>query len=169
MNQSAPQPTLPMNYAQQKLALVWFLGAAIPGLILLLQSLLGKYSDSLQEVWGWFVPTVGPTLGLMIGTIGAGALSETAGSKMSERYVTRFFFRTALSLSAIYLLILTLTLLFEPFSPSPYKGIKLYNVANYWLAPVQSLVVAALSVLFGSQRKEDTDSASQVTGKSIAS
>jgi hypothetical protein len=62
MSQSPPQQTLPINYAQQKLALVWFIGAAIPGLILLLQALLGKYSDSLQEVWGWFVPTVGPAL-----------------------------------------------------------------------------------------------------------
>ena len=166
MNQNVPAQTLTMDYAQQRLALVWFIGAAIPGLILLLQSLLGKYADSLQEVWGWFVPTVGPTLGLIIGTIGAGALSEPSSAKLSERYVTRFFFRIALALSAIYLLTLTLTLLFEPLSPSPFKGIRLYNVANYWLAPIQSLVVAALSVLFGSQKKENSDLTKQATDRS---
>jgi len=166
MNQGLPQQTLAINHAQQRLALVWFIGAAVPGFILLLQSLLGKYSDSLQEVWGWFVPTVGPTLGLIIGAIGAAALSDPASAKPAERYVTRFFFRIAFALSGIYLLTLTLTLLLEPFSPSPYKGIKLYNVANYWLAPIQSLVVAAISVLFGSQKKGDSALTNQGTNKS---
>jgi len=137
----------PLESARNSLAKIWFIGSGIVFLILMVQSILGKYESSLQEVWAWFVPTVLPTLALMLGVIGAGALMPD----QDKRKVKQFFFSLSKYLSLFYLLILTLTILLEPFSNIP--GIKLYNLSNYWLSPIQGLVVAAISVLFASQDK----------------
>jgi cytochrome bd-type quinol oxidase subunit 2 len=140
--------SIPLEQARNSLAKVWFIGAGIVFFILVLQSILGKYEGSLQEVWAWFVPTVLPTLALMLGVIGASALTED----QDRRKVKEFFFTLSKYLSLFYLLILTATILLEPFSNTP--GIKLYNLSNYWLGPIQGLVVAAISVLFASQDKD---------------
>lgn len=137
-----------LEAARNSLAKIWFIGSGFVFLLLVVQSILGKYETSLQEVWAWFVPTVLPTLALMLGVIGAGALMQD----QDKRKVKAFFFSLSKYLSLFYLLILSATILLEPFSNTP--GIKLYNLSNYWLGPIQGLVVGAISVLFASQDKD---------------
>jgi hypothetical protein len=153
MEQNRSAETLLLETAQARLAAVWFIGAAIPFVLLVAQSILGRYQDSVSEVWGWFVPSVGPTLGLILGVMGATALIDVRKAESPQREVKLSFFKLAFWLSIAYLTILTLTLLLEPLSS--LHGIKLYNVANYWLGPAQTLVVAAITVLFTSQRKSE--------------
>jgi len=145
--------TLRITTAQDRLTRVWFIGAGIPCIILVIQSLLGKYGESVHDVWGWFVPTVGPTLGLILGVIGARALLPANGQTGSEQHVSRSYFAVAYWLSFSYLGLVLMTILLEPFSPEPYKGIKLYNLASYWLGPIQGLVIAAVTVLFNSKHQ----------------
>jgi hypothetical protein len=145
--------TLPIDTVQDRLAGVWFIGAGISCAILVIQSLLGKYHESVHDIWGWFVTTVAPTLGLILGVIGARALIPAAGQTGSEQPVNHSFLSVAFWLSLSYLALLLITILFEPFSPEPFKGLKLYNLANYWLGPIQGLVVAAVTVLFNSKHQ----------------
>jgi len=133
--------------ARNSLATIWFSGAGIAFIILTAQSALGKFGDAVQEVWAWFVPTMMPTLALMVGVIGGTALQE-AGDR---RAVKRFFFRLSKALSIFYVAVVLMTLLIEPFSS--VEGVQLFNISNYWLAPLQGLVVAAITVLFTSQEK----------------
>lgn len=151
MEQNRSAGTFLLETAQARLAAVWFIGAAIPFVLLVAQSILGRYQDSVSEVWGWFVPSVGPTLGLILGVMGATALIDARKAESPQREVKRSFFKLAFWLSIAYFL--TLTLLLEPFGS--LHGIKLYNVANCWLGPAQTLVVAAITVLFTSQRKSE--------------
>jgi hypothetical protein len=153
MRRPSTKETLPLDTAQTQLATVWFTGAAVPFVLLVAQSILGRYQDSVSEVWGWFVPSVGPTLGLILGVMGATALIDARKAESPQREVKRSFFKLAFWLSIAYLTLLTLTLLLEPFSG--LRGIKLYNVANYWLGPAQTLVAGAIAVLFTSQRKSE--------------
>jgi hypothetical protein len=139
--------TIPIGKARNYLASIWFPGAFFPFLILTIQSILGKYPDDVQKVWAWFVPTVGPTLFLMLGVMGATALVSTD----DKRNVNSFFLKLSVGLSVTYVIILTLTLLLEPFST--IHGITLFTMSNYWLSPIQSLAVAAITVLFTSQEK----------------
>lgn len=141
-------PKLRLEDARHALAYIWFGGAAVVFLILMVQSILGKYRDQLQEAWAWFVPTVVPTLALMLGVIGADALT----TRSDVRRVKRPFFVLARGLSIFYLVILLLTILLEPFAPTP--GIQLLMLSNYWMTPIQGLVVAAIGVLFAAQEKE---------------
>jgi cobalamin synthase len=142
---------IPLDKARNNLTIVWFVGAALSFVLLAAQSILGKF-DSLQDVWGWYTPTVFPTSALMLGVIGATALQPG----YDKRVVKTFFFKLSRALSAFYLLILLLTMLLEPFSR--LQGMALFTVSNYWLSPIQSLVVAAITVLFTSHERGSTAS-----------
>ena len=109
--------------------------------VLVVQSILDKYHQDLQKAWSWFIPTVVPTLSLMLSVLGAGALGG-----QDARQVRVDFFRLAWWLSLAYLLVLTGTILLQPFSP--LAPIELFTASNYWLTPMQGLVVAAIGVLF---------------------
>jgi cytochrome bd-type quinol oxidase subunit 2 len=138
---------IPLDRARNDLAKIWLTGAGIVFLLLIIQSILGKYEGQLQEVWSWFVPTMVPTIALMLGVLGASALAEHD----EERSVNKAFFGISRSLSFFYLGVLALTLLLQPFSDKP--AVQLYTLSNYWLAPIQGIVVAALGVLFTSHEK----------------
>jgi cytochrome bd-type quinol oxidase subunit 2 len=138
-----------LDQSRSRLANLWFAGAGGVFVVLIIQSILGKYEGQLQEVWSWFVPTVVPTLALMLGVMGAAALKN----EREKHTVKRSFFRLARTLSLFYLVVLMLIVLLEPFSATP--GIKLYTLSNYWLTPIQGLVVAAIGVLFTSQEKHE--------------
>lgn len=137
----------PLDNARNSLTVVWFVGAALSFILLAAQSIMGKFQNSLQDVWGWYTPTVFPTSALILGVIGATALQ--AG--YDKRVVKTFFFKLSRALCAFYLLILLLTMLLAPFSPM--QGMELFTMSNYWLSPIQSLVVAAITVLFTSHER----------------
>jgi hypothetical protein len=138
---------IPLDQARNSLTTVWFVGAGLSFVLLAAQSILGKFGNSLQQVWGWYTPTVFPTSALMLGVIGATALQ--AG--YDKRLVKAFFFNLSRALAVFYLVILLLTMLLAPFSK--LQGLELFTVSNYWLAPIQSLVVAAITVLFTSHER----------------
>ncbi len=138
---------IPLDSARNNLTVVWFVGAALSFILLAAQSILGKFENSLQDVWGWYTPTVFPTSALILGVIGATALQ----SGYDKRVVKTFFFKLSRALCVFYLFILLLTMLLAPFSPM--QGIELFTMSNYWLSPVQGLVVAAITVLFTSHER----------------
>lgn len=138
---------MPLEVARSKLAWIWFGGGAVLVLLLVAQSILGKFPDSLQQVWAWFTPTIFPTVALMVGVMGAAALQPG----IDKRVVKTSFFKFARALSIFYVGILLLTMLLQPFSPM--RSIELFSVSNYWLAPIESVVVASITVLFTSHQK----------------
>jgi hypothetical protein len=108
---------------------------------------LGKFGEQVQEAWSWFIPTVVPTLSLMVGVIGEAAMQ----SQKDVRSVKRNFYVMAFWISVGYLLILSLTILLQPFAPG--GAIELYVRSNYWLGPMQGIVAGALGLLFTSQQR----------------
>jgi hypothetical protein len=136
--------TMPLEEARNKLATIWFIGGGLLLVVLTIQSIFGKY-DSLQEVWAWFVPTVVPSMALMLGVVAADALASTG----DPRTVKIPFFNFSRGLSFFYLGLLALTIFLEPFSPKP--GMQLFTLSNYWLTPTQGLAVAAIGAVFATQ------------------
>lgn len=137
---------LPLWQARNRLLRLWIIGAAVPALVLVIQSNLGKYGDDVRDVWSWFIPTTVPTIALMVGVLGGTALGNSTG-----RTVRKGFYDVTFWLSCGYLATLSLVILMEPFSPQP--GPELFPNSNYWLTPLQGLVVAALGYLFTSEHK----------------
>jgi hypothetical protein len=138
---------LPLEKVRNQLAALWLIAAAVLTLILVMQSLLGKYGDVAQEVWGWALPTIMPTLGMIISVLGYTALDPTTGNSV----VRKSFSAIAFWLSVLYLLLIGLTVIIQPFSGK--DPIQLMRLSNLWLGPFQGLVASALGVLFVSKRK----------------
>ncbi len=135
-----------------KLARVWLIGAGIIFVLLVVQSLLHVYGDLTQEVWGWFLPNLMPSLGMIISVLAYTALDPHSSRAM----VRRTFVQIAEWLSLIYLLLVLLTILMQPFAAgSAADRVALMHTSNLWLGPVQGLVASALGVLFVSKKKHE--------------
>lgn len=91
--------TLHMSKCKRKLAALWFTGAGVLFFILLLQSIFGRYGDKSSEAWSWFLPTIMPTLSLVIGVL----VMDTLGEGIRALEVDAFLFRLTFGISAAYL------------------------------------------------------------------
>ena len=51
------------------LASIWFVGAGLCFIVLVGQSQVGIFDSDTGAVWGWFLPTVMPTLSLIVSAL----------------------------------------------------------------------------------------------------
>jgi cytochrome bd-type quinol oxidase subunit 2 len=140
-----------LESARHKMAKIWFGGSAFPFMILVIQSIMGKYQGNVQGAFTWFIPTVFPTLTLMISVIGAAALKPR-----ESRVVREGFLSITTWISIVYLSLLSLILLLQPVSDyrDPFK---LFADSNFFIAPLQGICVAALGFLFTSDMEQSPD------------
>ena len=138
-----------LERARTLLAKIWFGGGGICFALVIFQSIAGRFQGIQQEIWAWFTPTIVPTLSLIIGVLASTAFEDDSG-----RTVKRFFYHAAIGLSLAYVIILLLTMLLEPIAGS--HNMDYFHLSNYWLTPIQGLVVAALGALFNSRKRTDT-------------
>jgi hypothetical protein len=139
-----------LNTCQKRLTIVWFIGAGILFTLLILQTIFGRYGDKANEAWSWLLPTITPTLSLIIGgVVVSGHLGKGEKTKTVQT-VDQFAYRLSFFLSLAYLIAVSLTFFLSPFSDLP--PLELMELSNLWLAPFQGLVSAALGVFFVSQK-----------------
>jgi hypothetical protein len=136
-----------LRKAEWRLATVWLIACGVILLILVAQSYSGLYLDRLQEAWGWFLPTVMPTLSLVVGVLVVEGL-RTDGQE--ERRLDRRLYFLALGLSAVYLLLVAASVLAAALLAHRTPSVELLQRSNLWLGPVQGLVAAALGIVFRS-------------------
>ena len=145
-----PDRMTPLDDVRVKLARVWLGGGGAIFLILVVQSLLHTYGDLTQEAWGWFLPTLMPSLGMIVTVLTYTALDPL----MTGSVVRKTFASIAMWLSILYLLTVSLTILIQPFaSKDSVEAVGLMRTSNLWLGPLQGLVASALGVLFVSKEK----------------
>jgi len=141
---------MPLDSVRARLATIWLAGSGLIFVLLVVQSLLGRYGDKTQEAWGWLLPTIMPTLGMIVTVLGYTALDPV----FSTSVVRKIFFHIAFWLSALYLALVLLTLLIQPLTTNdPGKAVEVMRLSNLWLGPFQGIVASALGVLFVSKQK----------------
>jgi hypothetical protein len=145
---------VPVADCQKKLGALWFSVAALLFLFLVVQSIVGVYQyrtqtgleDLTSDAWGWFLPTLMPTLSLIV----AAFVTDLKSRRSTVPTVDRFFFRMAFWLSALYLAVVVMSLLGTTlFSQSPLSDLK---TSNLWLGPLQGLTSAAIGAFFVKRR-----------------
>ncbi|MDM0071649.1 hypothetical protein [Variovorax sp. J31P207] len=147
--QESVEPTIGLDRVRSALAIQWLVASAIIMLLLVLQSLLGRYGTHVQDAWSWILPNLMPTLGMMLTVLGYTALDPSS----LKSVVRRTFFRIAYCLSILYFVLILLTILIQPVvAADSEKAIELMRTSNLWLGPLQGLVVSALGVLFVSKK-----------------
>jgi hypothetical protein len=145
-------PVVSLDIVRGRLATVWLSGTGLIVTVLVLQSLLGRFGEKTQDAWSWLLPTVMPTLGLIVTVLGYTALDPL----FSKSVVRRSFFHLAAILSIAYLGLVAITVLIGPFAAANGAGmIDLMHMSNLWLGPFQGLVASALGVLFVTKQKKD--------------
>src|SRR5262245_17934277 len=101
-----------LDTVRVRLATIWLGGASVILLIVVLQSLLNRYGDKTQEAWAWLLPTLMPSLGMIISVLGYTALDPV----LSGSVVRKSFLRVAQWLSVLYLGMILLTILIQPLA-----------------------------------------------------
>lgn len=139
---------LTQRAAQRRLALLWFSGFGLLFLVMAIQVVAGRYAEGdTSRVVGWFFPTTIPVSTLMVGVLVAQALSGAG----EERAADVFVYRLALTMLAVYLVLVGLTIVYATvFSVRP---LPVYERSNYVLGPAQGLVTATLGAFFARQAK----------------
>lgn len=138
---------LPVGLCRRRLAIVWFAGSALALALFLAQTMGGKYGDETAKAWGWFIPTVLPTLSLIIGVVTAQALQPDDPTVT----VSSLSYRLSLWLSIVYLILVIATPLMEPIV-QPENPLDFFNLTTVWLSPVQGLAGIALGAFFVSKK-----------------
>lgn len=54
---------------------------------MVLQSIFGKFGTRVEEAWAWFLPTIMPTLSLIIGVL----VLDVSLTRQSDKKIDRFF------------------------------------------------------------------------------
>lgn len=90
-----------MRASRKTLALVWFVGAGLSFLALFLITSLGA-SDRVASLWDWYLPAITPNLSLIVGVL----FNDIRNKSGRSDQVDDFYYRLALALSVVYLLVL---------------------------------------------------------------
>lgn len=128
--------------AQQRLALLWFSGGAVMFLYVIFLSVRIVDRETVIAIWSWFLPTIMPTLSLIVGA----TVSRVLTARESKQEVNLFSYRLALGLSVFYLFIVGMVFLMKPFTSSSIEDVM--KISHLWLAPVQGLTSASLGAFF---------------------
>jgi len=154
----AAKDTVPLSQARKQLSTIWFVGSGLIFLVIVAQSIGTVYQGQLSELWGWFLPTLLPTLSLIVSVLGATAIDTQAPATSKKVVLVRSDFHSiTFWLTWMYLGLLLATILAQPaarfsFADENAKAIDVLKVSSLWLTPVQILVVAAMGVLFFTRR-----------------
>lgn len=142
----------PMNKCRKRLALLWFWASGALFIIVFVQVQLNHWGEDAGKVLGWFLPSLTPTLALILGVFVADAVRGP--EDVLERDATNadpFFFRLTFSISSMYLAAILLVILLEPVSQRRVEVLITEN--NLWLVPFQAMVAASMGVFFVTHKK----------------
>ena len=128
--------------AQKRLAILWFIAAALIFIIMLHFTFSGdKLKDHVNEAWGWVFPNLLPTLSLIITIFVVDIQSKSRANPSVER----FYFTLVFGISIFYLAVLLWILL----QPNPNPGIiGRMKQSSIFLGPLQGIVGAAIGMFF---------------------
>ena len=131
-----------MMRCKRRLGALWFAWSAFLFILLTLQTVFGRYGSSADEAWGWLMPGILPTLSLIVGVL----VMDALGKSVKVKSVDSYFFWLTFALCSFYLLMVTLSILLQPFAT--LDALALLKQSNLWLGPLQGLVSAALVAFF---------------------
>ena len=131
-----------MLKCQTRLMLVWVVECVLLLLVAWLQILFGHYGEKGRDVMEWLLPSITPTLSLVVGVWANSALNK---SKKTEK-VGIAIYRAVLAVSVFYLVFIGLIFAIQPMVPlSPLEVI---NNSSLIMAPLQGIVCIFIGIFF---------------------
>jgi hypothetical protein len=127
--------------AKKRLAFLWFGSSGFLFFVAFIQTTLNVYPTQNGEVWSWLLPTIMPTLSLVMGVL---VLDALRGVRSSPG-VGGVLFRITFGLSIAYFIAILILFARMPFTSDP---IQVLHQANFALGPFQGLVAAGMGAFF---------------------
>jgi len=139
-----------MEVCKRRLLTIWVTLGGITLLILLFRTIVAKaYAPHDDEVWGWFLPHIVPTLALMIGVMVADdrRRSKTGPDESAApQMASGMLFRLACILSVTYLSLLLSLVLYEIWAEDTIMA--LTKGMTYFTTAMQGLIAALLGAFY---------------------
>lgn len=132
---------LPIQTCKKRLTVLWFSIAAI--LFTLMLILSPKFGSKLDEAWSWFLPTILPTLSLIIGVFVAELTTPQSTQKVSK-----FFFSLTFSISLFYLMCILSVFTIYLLGLTDKSLLDFMKQFNIILGALQGLTAATLGAFF---------------------
>ena len=136
-----------LSASQRRLALVWFIGGGVAFVLVIVMSLSGGFGGQTPRVWSWFLPTIVPTLSLIIGTL----VHDSARTPPEGTTVDGTLLHLSLGLSGFYLLLVLGALLVRT-PVTNLSPLEVMQMSSLWLIPLQGLVGGCLAAFFVSRK-----------------
>ena len=132
-----------MLTCKRVLAAVWLVLGGIAVVVLIGQMITDRYGSRVGDVWTWFSVYFLPAATVVFFASGVG----THDSESNQAMVSRGAFLGALILSVLYLVLILLPLLAQPFveADSPFEALAKWAIV---LALFQSIVIGALAAVY---------------------
>jgi hypothetical protein len=124
--------------ARRVLLVIWLFGTVLLVGLVFAQTVANRYGPYDEKVWGWLLPCIMPTVGLMLAVVFA--------PTVSREVIDRFLFYLSSVLSVLYLGLVAATLLVQP--ASSLSPLDLLERSHLWLGPSQGLIDASVGALF---------------------
>lgn len=134
---------LSMTQCKKRLGILWFSFSVVLFFVVFGQTVFGFYGEKVGEAWGWFLPTILPTLSLILGVL----LVDRGGKAIQRKTVDPFPFWLSFSVSGVYLLVVALTIVAQVFLEFE-AGLTLMKQSHIWLGPLQGLTSASIGAFF---------------------
>lgn len=122
-------------------------------LVFFIQTVNGKYTIYVKEVWQWLFQFITPSITLMVGVLIAQSL---AGS--TEGKIESFYFRVAFAISLFFLVLLLAAPVIVPFLhlrqnahlaiEQQHNILQAFKTYDNFLLPVQGLTMLSLGLFF---------------------
>jgi hypothetical protein len=149
-------------HCQKGLAKAWLLLSFGSFVVIILQTTIGnafvspRGGDIQARVWQWYLPSVLPTLSLVLGVLSNAELRPNVRVEAQRKQVSVFFYRTTFALSVVYASLVLLMVVFTGAKDNAEEKVALLERSHFFLAPLQSLVSLALGVFFLSPESTST-------------
>lgn len=141
-----------LSQAKKRLMLLWFPASGFLFLLLMLQTAFGHYGDHARDAWSWLLPTIIPSLSLMIAVF-----TMDLGSGEAERQVERFALNLCFGISVFYLIAVAVIILLGPIAGHNGRtSLDLMAQAQFGLAPMQGIVSGVLGWFFVKPQKRSS-------------
>jgi hypothetical protein len=133
----------PLRKCKRQLIIIWLSGAGLAFTLLVVQTVGGVFGGAADKAWGWFVPTILPTLSVIVG-----AVTFDARAPQDHTLVDSTAFLVSTVLSIFYLGLMLATILLRPLAN--VTPLQFLDTSNLWLGPAQGLVGLSLGAFFTS-------------------
>ena len=140
--------TVTLASAQKLISLPWFGGFVGTFILFLMQTRWEVYREVEKEAWSWFLPTMIPSISIILGTI----IYDVVQKPAKATRVDKFSLWLTFGFSLLYLVVLLITIASAPNFNGGKGALAFLQSSSIYLNPLQGLVGLTLGAFYVSRK-----------------